>query len=152
TTGKDLREGPDALRDPFHESDDEGVCGEHLYEEERENGQDHLAAHVREERHKPEDDDVRGESVGEDLAGYHGLTAGGIGTRPRSPRTRSRGGLLRTSCCARRRRPRRPRRWTMPGNRAKSRSRPRRARSTPRGRSEQIAVPNEASRGPPSPD
>src|SRR5467141_191659 len=124
TTREDLRESADALRDALHESDDEGIRRQDLDQEEREDGENHLAAHVGEERHEPEYDDVRGESVSEGLAGYHGLTADGTGMRRRSPRTRSQGALLRTSCSDRRRRPQQRRRSTAPRRRArKSRNR-----------------------------
>ena len=62
--GEDFHERDDAIGRAFHESDDERARQEDLRQEERKDRQDHLAADVGEEGDDPEDDDVRGESVG----------------------------------------------------------------------------------------
>src|SRR5205823_14707103 len=93
------------------EPEEESVDEQQLGEEERKDGKNHLAADIREKRHSTQDDHVRGEPIAKGLTRGHGITRDGRGTRPRSPRTRLRGELPRTSCSARPTPPRRtPRR------------------------------------------
>src|SRR2546428_76056 len=79
STGKNLHERDDAIREPFLDSDDEGVRAEDLNQKERENRQNHFATDVREKGHNPQDDDIRGESVRERSPGGGHMPHAGTG-------------------------------------------------------------------------